>query len=177
MSRSLLVKAGSLDSLNRCTRCGCRPCARQIRCTELMLMPTTLAIAAAVQCVASLGGSLLVSVTTRSITEVASGGFREGRVLSRRSPSTPSSMKRFCQRHTQVLSLPVSRSIPLVPTPLPVRRMIRARQTCFCGRLRSATIASRQARAAASTVKAIFLRITQTRTPSGPRESTIGVDR
>src|SRR5258708_6454319 len=76
MSRSLVVKAGSLDSLNRCTRCGCSPCARQIRCTELMLTPTALAIAAAVQCVASLGGSLLVSVTTRSITEVASGGIK-----------------------------------------------------------------------------------------------------
>src|SRR6516162_7109239 len=33
-SRSLAAKAGSWDSLKRRTRCGCRPCAAQIRCTE-----------------------------------------------------------------------------------------------------------------------------------------------
>src|SRR5260221_12764878 len=93
MSRSLVVKAGSLDSLNRSTRCGCSPCARQIRCTELMLTPTALAVAAAVQCVASLGGSLLVSVTTRSITEVASGGLGGGRRCFRRKPAAPSGLR------------------------------------------------------------------------------------
>ena len=159
MSRSLVVKAGSLESLNRCTRWGCKPCARQIRCTELTLMPTDLAIAAAVQCVASPGGSFPVSAMTRSITVVANGGLSEGRVLSRKRPCTPSRMKRSCQRHTQVLSLPVRRSMPVVPTPSAVSRMIRARQTCFCERLRSATTASRRARSAASTVKVIPLRI------------------
>ena len=32
--------------------------------------------------------------------------MRDGRVLSRKRPSTPSSMKRSCQRQTQVLDLP-----------------------------------------------------------------------
>ena len=35
MSRSLAANFGSLDSLNCRIRCGCRPCARQMRCTEL----------------------------------------------------------------------------------------------------------------------------------------------
>ncbi len=43
--------------------------------------------------------------------------MREGRVLSRKRPSTPSATKRSCQRQTQVLDLPVSRMISFVPTP------------------------------------------------------------
>jgi len=41
--------------------------------------------------------------------------------------------------------LPVPDAILAVPTPAAVNRMIRARQTCFCGLFRSATIASRRA--------------------------------
>jgi hypothetical protein len=50
-------------------------------------------------------------------------------------------------------------------------------QTCFCGQSRSATIARRRARSAASTVKAIPVRIPQTRTLSEPRESPVGAHR
>ena len=60
MARSFSAKRGSLESLKARTRCGCRPCARQIRCTELALMPTAAAMAAAVQCVVSPGGSPVV---------------------------------------------------------------------------------------------------------------------
>ena len=65
----------------------------------------------------------------------ASGALPGGRVLSRSSPSTPSAMKRSCQRQTQVLDLPVAAMIAEVPRPSAVSRMIRARQTCFCGEL------------------------------------------
>ncbi len=66
-----------------------------MRCTALTLMPTVLAIAGAVQCVASWRGALVtqqcrVSATTRSAISRPSGGTREGRVLSRSNPSTPS---------------------------------------------------------------------------------------
>ena len=44
-------------------------------------------------------------------------GIREGRVLSRRRPSMPSSMNRSCQRQTQVFDLAVRRMMSLVPTP------------------------------------------------------------
>ena len=68
-----------------------------------------------VQWVASCGGSVAVRATTRSMTSWPSGATREGRVLSRSSPSTPSSAKRSCQRQTQVLDLPVRRMISTVP--------------------------------------------------------------
>src|SRR3954467_6164408 len=70
-----------------------------MRCTEETLIPAALAIMAAVQCVVSPGGSSWVSAITRSATCGPKGGIREGRVLSRRSPSMPSRTKRSCQRH------------------------------------------------------------------------------
>jgi len=94
-------------------------------------MPTAFAMAAAVQCVASCGGSAAVSATTLSITSWPSGATREGRVLSRKRPSTPSSAKRSCQRQTQVFDLPVRRMISTVPTPCALSSTISARQTCF----------------------------------------------
>jgi hypothetical protein len=77
------------------------------------------------------GGSVWVSATTRSATAGGSGAIRDGRVLSRNSPSTPSCMNRSCQRHRQVLLLPVRRMISLVPRPSAVNSTIRARHTCF----------------------------------------------
>ena len=130
-----------------------------------MLIPTTLAIAAAVQCVVSPGGSVEVNSTTRLTMAPGNGGMREGRVLSRKSPPTPSCMNRSCQRQTQGLLLPVRRMISAVPRPSPVSRMIRARQTCFCGLLRSATTASRRVRSAELTFTWIPFRI--------PRDSHI----
>jgi len=53
-----------------------------MRWTELALMSTTFAIMAEVQWVASVGGSVWVSATTRSVMFDPSGGMREGRVLS-----------------------------------------------------------------------------------------------
>ena len=79
----------------------------------------------------------MVNATTRSATNGSSFGIREGGVLSRRSPSTPSAANRSCQRQTQVLDLPVSRMIAFVPTPSALSKTICARQTCFCGALRS----------------------------------------
>src|SRR5205085_9278713 len=67
-----------------------------MRCTEETLIPAALAIMAAVQCIVSPGGSSWVSAITRSATCGPKGGMREGRVLSRRSPSMPSCMKRSC---------------------------------------------------------------------------------
>ena len=122
--------------------------ARQMRSTELGLVPAAAAMALALQSVASCGGSEVVSATTRSIVSCARRGRRGGRVLSRSSPATPSRMKRSCQRRTHGFDLPVRRTISPVPSPSAVARMIPARQTCFCGLFRSATTASRRARSA-----------------------------
>ena len=160
---SLSANLGSLEILNARTRCGWSPCPFHIRRTEDGLIPTALAIAGAVQWVASCGGAWLVSAMTRSTVSVGSGGMREGRVLSRVNPSIPSCMKRSCQRHTTVLSLPMAWVMALVPLPSAVSRTIRARQTCFCGLLRSPTIASNRTRSAEVTVMDIPLRIAQAR--------------
>ena len=95
------------------------------------------AISSPVQWVVSPGGSPSVSATTRAAVSGPSGWMREGRVLSRSRPTNPSSMKRSCQRQTQVFDLSVRRIISLVPTPSAVKSTISARQTCFCGALRS----------------------------------------
>jgi len=104
---------------------------RHIRCTELTLIPAALAIAAPVQWLAAGGGPARVRAITRSAFSEASGGMREGRVLSRQSPAAPASRNRCCQRQITVLAFLVARMISAVPWPLAVRRMIFARQTCF----------------------------------------------
>lgn len=50
--------------------------------------------------------------------------MREGRVLSRNSPAMPSRMNRSCQRHTEVLLLPVRGVTSTVPRPAPVREQV-----------------------------------------------------
>lgn len=102
------------------------------------------------------------------------GLMRDGLVLSRRRPSNPSSAKRSCQRHTQVLDLSVRRMISLVPKPSALSTTIRQHQTCFWGALRSSTTPIRRRRSAGEIVMGIPVRMRQTRTPSTKRESQIG---
>ncbi len=63
----------------------------------------------------------------------------------------------------------VRRMISAVPQPAPVRSIMLARQTCFCGQLRSATIASRRARSEAVTSKAIPVRMERDSHSSRPK--------
>ena len=74
-----------------------------------------LARAGPVQCVASWGGGFNVTTTTRSTVARSSGAMPGGPVLSQRRSSTPSSMKRSCQRQTVVLDLPVFAMMVAVP--------------------------------------------------------------
>src|ERR1700756_5130678 len=141
-----------------------------MRRTEEGLIPAALAIADAVQWVASCGGAWLVRATTRSTVSGGKAGMRDGRVLSRVSPSTPSCMKRSCQRHTTVLPLPTARAMAMVPLPSADRTMIRARHTCFCGLLRSRMIDCKRTRSAGVTVTEIPLRITNNRTKTNLQE-------
>ena len=100
--------------------------------------------------------------------------MRDRRVLSRNKPSKPSSMKRCCQRQTQVLDLPISRMIALVPTPSAESRTIWARQTFFWAELRSAIRARRRRRTVDETVREIPLRMLQTRMRQRAEESLSG---
>src|SRR5689334_9340781 len=165
ISRSLAANCGSLDSLNCRIRCGCSPWLRQMRWMELTLMPLALAMAGAVQWVVSPGGSVRVRATTCSPFSRGSDGIRGGRVLSRNSPSTPSCMKRSCQRQTAVLATPAWRMISAVPTPSALSSTIFARQTCFCGLLRSVLIASSRSRSLAMSSKLIPVRMRSIRIP------------
>ena len=72
------------------TRCGFKPAAAQMRPTLEGLMPIAAAIVARLQWVAWAGVAWAVLVSTASFTASVSGGLRDGRVLSRRRPSTPS---------------------------------------------------------------------------------------
>ena len=62
-----------------------------MRCTLVWLMPTAFAIVRTLQCVAFGGVSLAVLASTLRFTAADSGFLPGGRVLSRSSPSTPSS--------------------------------------------------------------------------------------
>jgi len=79
----------------------------------------------AVQWVGSPGGSASVRATIAATTSAASGGMRDGRVLSRKRPSTPACMKRSCQRQTTDLLLPVCCMTAAVPRPSAVNNTIR----------------------------------------------------
>ena len=68
--------------------------------------------------------------------------MRDRRVLSRNKPSTL-----VCQRQTQVLDLPVWRTLSAIS------RTIWARKTCICAALRSAITARRRRRTVGETAK------------------------
>jgi hypothetical protein len=72
------------------------------------------------------------AITLRRVSR-GSGGTREGRVLSRFRPSTPSSRYRACQRQTVGFDVLARRMISLVPQWSADANMIPARQTTFRG--------------------------------------------
>jgi hypothetical protein len=85
----LLGEFGVVGQLEMAYPMRLQPMPFQMRRTEEGLISTTLAMAGAVQWVASCGGGWLVNAMTRSTFSAGKGGMREGRVLSRVSPSTP----------------------------------------------------------------------------------------
>ncbi len=83
MSLSLAANCGSLDSLNRRVRCGCKPCLRQMRCTELTLMPWIVAVVITRADRPGCGDDA-------AATSGSSGGMRDGRMLVTSMPATRS---------------------------------------------------------------------------------------
>ncbi len=73
------------------------------------------AIRARLQCAAFGGVSCTILAMTFSLVSTGSGGTRDGRVLSRFSPATPSSRYRSCQRQTVGCDISVCRMISKVP--------------------------------------------------------------
>ena len=99
--------------------------------TERRLTPAAFAMPRPVQWVLSPGGGANVRSTTRLTVSAGSGDLPGGRVLSRKSPSMPSCMKRSCQRQTTGFERPERRMISSVPQPSAVARITRARAACF----------------------------------------------
>ncbi len=165
MGRRIDVEAGDVfelvgklrvgRQLNMRMRCGASWWASRIRCTERRLTPAAFANIRPVQWVSSPGGGPSARSTTLCTVSVDSGCLPGLRVLSRVSPSTPSVMKRACHLHTTGFDRPDRRIISAVPQPSAVARMMLARHTCFCGALRSETIASSRWRSACVTFTTI----------------------
>jgi hypothetical protein len=150
-----LTKAGPVDGLKSCQRCGARPCAIQIICTVETASPTASAIARTVYCVTLSGDAERMRRTTSEACSSGTGAVPGGRGLSHKSPSTPSAMNRSCHYQTAVFHTSASRMIWFMPAPAEVRSTTRAHQTSFCGLLRSDMIVSRRRRSSTVTVLAI----------------------
>ena len=117
-----------------------------------------------------MGGGVWVRRTTSATLSGAVGALPAGRVLSDKIPSTPASAKRSCQRQTVVFDFCVAAMIAFVPSPSALKRMIRARQTCFCGVFRLDTMATSRRCCAAETVKEMPVLMPQTRMPAAEKE-------
>ena len=149
MSASLAMNSGSRLRLKVRRRCGCSWWAAQIRCTVRKESPVALAIIRPVQWVASPGGSPQVSATTRCTTASGVRGLPGLSGLVAQQPVDaglgeallPAPHRRPAEPGRRATSATSSRSAEC--------RMIRARATCFCGRLRSATIAAKRWRSPA----------------------------
>ena len=122
---------GVVGMLEGSMRRGCRRCACQIRCTDRKEIPVVLAMARPVQWVASPGGSAQVKATTRRTVASAKGALPGLRLASRKSPSTPASAKRRCQRQTAGRPTPARLATAATLSRPTECRMIRARATCF----------------------------------------------
>ena len=152
MSSSLAANSGSFERLKVRMRCGCRPCAAQIRCTERKADARSSRPSPGRSSGSPRRAARRRSARPRGARWHRPRGALPGlRVLSRSSPSTPASTKRSCQRQTAGRPTPARRATSATFSRSAEPRMIRARATCFWARLRSATIASRRARSSAET--------------------------
>ena len=93
MSRTLLAKSGSLETLKGRTRCGLRPYSFQMRCTLVWLMPIAWAMVRTLQCVALAGRSFTVFSTILSLRSRAIGFLPGGLERPLINPATPASAK------------------------------------------------------------------------------------
>jgi hypothetical protein len=122
-----------------------------VRCTVCSARPTVLAIARPVQWVISPGGSPQVNASTLLTVSIAIGFLPGARVLSRSRPATPASAYRRCQRHTAGRLTPARPATCSTGRRSAESRTMRARCTCFTGRVRSPMIASKRTRSSSLT--------------------------
>ena len=90
--------------------------------------------------------------------------------------STPSAMKRACQRQMVGLPLPVSRWIVIVPTRSALSSTIRDRHTCFCGLFPEPITASSRSRSPGQAEPRYLSSSGQTRIGASRLESFVSAD-
>src|SRR5262249_30136770 len=151
ISSTFSARAGSLERLKVRRRCGCRRLARQIRCTVCSARLTVLALGRRFQWVIWPGGSPKVTASTWLTVSIATGFLPGARVLSRSRPATPASAYRRCQRHTAGRLTPARPATCSTGRRSAESRTMRARCTCFTGRVRSPMIASKRTRSSSLT--------------------------
>ena len=126
MSRTLSANCGSPESLNVSDRCGCRPNAFQIRCTDAGESPTSRAIERIDQWVASTGDASSVRRTTSATRASSMLRGRPERGASD-NPSTRSFRKRRRHLPTVCSCTPTSAATALFVRPSAQRRTMRQR--------------------------------------------------
>src|SRR3972149_9663755 len=137
------TKRLSFESLNPSTRCGCNPCASQMRDTVALLTPIALAIVRVDQCVASFG--VVCRVASTICLTFSAGRERELRPCGASSdnPGGP------CSRNRSAHSKNVGRegfsflALALCDTPSAASRQMRERRTTLCGVVLARTPGSR----------------------------------
>ena len=152
-SRTFATKSGSVESLKVSTRCGCRPNARQIRCTVALDRPLALAMPRELQCVPSAGRLSNVRVITSSIrsSPILRGAPARG---SSRNPSSRCRAKR-CRHLRTVSGCTSSRSPTRRGLPVSAQAStIRARSASPCAVRRRAASAPNSTRSASLSASA-----------------------
>jgi hypothetical protein len=168
-SRTFATKSGSVDSLKVSTRCGCRPKARQIRCTVAADRPLASAMRRELQCVPSAGRLSRVRLITASIraSPIVRGAPERG---SSRSPSKRCRAKRC--RHLRTVSgctpsrSPTNRGLPVSAH----ANTIRARDASPCAVRRRAANAFSATRSATLRSNTFSRGLPMLLSPSGQEE-------
>jgi hypothetical protein len=111
----------------------------------------------------------------RSATASANLGMRAGRVVAQQAIYTMRYEAFLPALDGRLADAPAVRMIVVVPSPSAVASTIRARQTCFCGLLRSSTIVCRRLRSGGLRWTVTPVRIPKTRTIQTQRESHKGL--
>ena len=127
---------------------------RHVLTCLLSFVLATLVTAANVHDTRPVGALLERAAQDGTFARVAcgSGALPGLRASSRSNPSTPSSANRRCQRHADGRLAPLRAATASTVSRSADRRMVLARWTCLCGRLRSATTAAKRSRPAELTM-------------------------
>ena len=135
ISRTLSTKKGSVDSLKCFCRWGCKPTVRQMRWTASLVRPVSAPMERTDHWVWSWGWVFSVLYTTSATCSSVIDRGAPGRSSSCK-PLSPRSRKRWRHLPTVTRDTPTAPPMASWGQPSAAKRMISARRTNPCGRLR-----------------------------------------